>query len=100
MNFIRKPNIDLYPGIVVAKDSELEYESEFVKQSLKDLVFHSVTRIVGKDFDGTYDTTIHLQEGDVLLLDGDRGYIKPVEPVVTVEEAIADLENIKELGGE
>lgn len=98
MNFVRKPNIDLYPGIVVTKDSELEFESEFVKQSLKDLVFHSVTRIKGENYESTYDTTIQLSEGDVLILDGDRGYIKPVEPFVTVEDAIGDLENIKDMG--
>lgn len=98
MNFVRKPNIDLYPGIVVTKDSELEYESEFVKQSLKSLVFHSVTKIKGENYESTYDTTIYMQEGDVLILDGDRGYIKPVEPFVTVEDAIGDLENIKDMG--
>ncbi len=49
--FIRKPNIDLYPGIRVQKDSVLEYENENVKQSLKDLVFHSTTKVTGEGYE-------------------------------------------------
>ena len=46
-----------------------------------------------------YDTTIQLADGDVLIFEDEgRGYIKPVEGFVTIEEAIADLENIKDLG--
>jgi hypothetical protein len=99
MNFIRKPSIDLYPGIRVDKDTVLEYKNENVKQTIKNLVLHSVTKINGNSFKSKYDTTIELQEGDILIFDDEgRGYIKPVEAFVAVEEAIADLENIKDLG--
>ena len=99
MNFIRKPSIDLYPGIRVDKDTVLEYKNEKVKQTVKNLVLHSVTKIKGEGFKSKYDTTIELQEGDILIFDDEgRGYIKPVEAFVAVEEAIADLENIKDLG--
>ena len=99
MNFIRKPSIDLYPGIRVDKDTVLEYKNENVKQTIKDLVLHSVTKIKGDGFKSKYDTTIQLQEGDILIFEDEgRGYIKPVEAFVAVEEAIADLENIKDLG--
>lgn len=98
-NFIRKPSIDLYPGIRVDKDTVLEYENENVNQSLKDLTFHSVTKVKGENFDSTYITTIHLNEGDVLLLEEEgRGYIKPVDAFVSIAEAIEDLTNIKDLG--
>ena len=40
--FIRKPSIDMYPGIKVDKQSTLEYENENVKQTLKNLKFHSL----------------------------------------------------------
>ena len=43
--------------------------------------------------------TIKLKEGDILIFEEEgRGYIKPVEDFVTIEEAIGDLTNIKDLG--
>lgn len=99
-NFIRKPSIDLYPGIVVKKDTVLEYKNENVKQTLKDLVLHSVTKVNGEGYRSKYDTTIKLKEGDILVFEDEgRGYIKPVEQFVSIEEAIEDLTNIKDLGG-
>ena len=97
--FIRKPSIDFYPGIVVAKDTVLEYKNESVEQTLKNLEFHSVTKVKGDGFESVYDTTIYLKEGDILVFEEEgRGYIKPVEPFVTIAEAIEDLTNIKDVG--
>ena len=97
--FIQKPSIDLYPGIKVDKETVLEYKNENVDQKLENLVFHSVTKVTGKGFESVYDTTIHLEEGDILVFEEEgRGYIKPVESFVTVAEAIEELENIKDLG--
>ena len=99
MNFIRKPSIDLYPGVVVKKDTVLEYKNENVKQTVKDLVFHSVTKVKGEGYRSKYDTVINLNEGDILIFEEEgRGYIKPVEPFVTIEEAVSDLTNIMGLG--
>ena len=100
--FIRKPSIDLFPGIKVEKDTVLNYENEKVKQTLENLVFHSVTKVKGENFESVYDTTIHLNEGDVLIFEEeDRGYILPYgQSFVTVAEAIEDLTNIKDIGGE
>lgn len=99
MNFIKRPSIDLYPGIRVTKDTELEYKNEHVKQTIKDLVLHSVTKVKGEGFKSKYDTTIQLEDGDILIFEDEgRGYIKPVEGFVTIEEAIEDLVNIKDLG--
>lgn len=97
--FIRKPSIDMYPGIRVSKNTVLEYKNENVKQTVKDLTLHSVTKVKGEGYRSKYDTTIQLQEGDILIFEEEgRGYIKPVEPLVTIEEAIEDLTNIKDLG--
>lgn len=97
--FIRKPSIDLYPGIRVDKDTVLEYKNENVEQKLENLVLHSVTRVQGEGFESVYDTTIQLKEGDILVFEEEgRGYIKPVEPFVTIAEAIDDLTNIKGVG--
>lgn len=98
-NFIQKPSIDLYPGIRVTKDTVLEYKNENVVQTVKNLVLHSVTKVKGEWYKSKYDTTIQLKEGDILIFESEgRGYIKPVEAFVTISEAIAELENIKDLG--
>jgi hypothetical protein len=97
--FIRKPSIDLYPGIRVDKDTKLEYKNENVEQTVENLVFHSVTKVKGESFESVYDTTIQLQEGDILVYEEEgRGYIKPVEQFVTVQEAVEELTCIKEVG--
>ena len=99
--FIRKPSIEFFPGIRVDKDTVLEYKSENIEQRLEGLVLHSVARIKGEGFDSVNDTNVYLNEGDILLFDeGGRGYIKPVADFVTVAEAIEDLTNIKDVGGE
>ena len=97
--FIRKPDINLYPGIRITKDTELEYKNENVKQTVKDMVLHSITKVKGEGYKSTYNTTVQLKEGDILVFEEEgRGYIKPVEEFVTIQEAIDDLENIKDLG--
>lgn len=97
--FIRKPDINLYPGIRVTKDTDMEYKNENVEQTVRDLVMHSVTKVKGEGYESTYNTTIQLKEGDILVFEEEgRGYIKPVEDFVTIQEAIDDLENIKDLG--
>ena len=98
-NFIRRPRIDLLPGIRVTKDTELEFKNENVKQTIKNLVLHSVSKVKGQGYESKNDTKIYLEEGDVLIFEEDgRGYIKPVEDFVTIAEAIDDLTNIKDLG--
>jgi molybdate-binding protein len=83
----------------VTKNTVLEYKNANVKQTVKDLVFHSVNRIKGDGFRSKYDTTIELQEGDILIFEEEgRGYIKPVEEFVTVAEAIEELKNIEDIG--
>jgi hypothetical protein len=99
MNYIRRPSIDLYPGVRVEKDTVLEYKNERVEQKLENLEFHSVTKVNGENFESVYDTVIHLEEGDILVFEEEgRGYIKPVDVFCTIEEAIEDLTNIKDLG--
>lgn len=94
--FINKPSVDMYTGIKVSKDTELEYKNENVQQSLKNLTLKSITKVKGENYESTYDTTIHLEEGDILIFEDEgRGYIKPVEEFMTVEEAIKELEYIQ-----
>ena len=96
--FIRKPSIDMYAGIRVDKDTKLEYKNDNVEQTLDNLVFHSITKVKGENYESTYDTTIHLKEGDVLIFEEEgRGYIKPVDSFVTVAEAVEELNCIIEI---
>lgn len=96
--FIYKPSIDMYAGIVVDKDTTLEYKNDNVEQTLKDLVFESKTIVKGDNYTSEYHTVINLNEGDVLIFEEEgRGYIKPVEEFVTVEEAIEELNCIREV---
>ena len=98
LKFIRKPSIDMYAGIKVTKETEFTYQNENVNQTLKDLVFHSVTKVKGENFESTYDTTIQLSEGDVLVFGEEgRGYIKPVEEMMTIPEAVEELSCIKDV---
>ena len=98
LKFIRKPSVDMYAGIKVTKETEFTYQNENVNQTLKDLVFHSVTKVKGENFESVYDTTIQLSEGDVLVFEEEgRGYIKPVEEMVTIPESIEELSCIKDV---
>ena len=100
-NYILRPNISLYPGIRVDKDTVLEYKNDHVEQKVEGLVFHSIVKVSGDTFESVCETTVQLQDGDILIFEDEgRGYIKPVEAFVEIQEAIEDLENIKELGGE
>lgn len=97
--FIRKPSVDLYPGVRVDKDTVLEFKSETVSQTVEDLELHSTTIVKGEGYESVMRTVIQLQEGDILVYEAEgRGYIKPVEPFVTVAEAIEELSCIKDLG--
>lgn len=98
-NFIRKPDIELLPGIIVTKDTSLVFDNENVNQTIRELELHTVMTIKGEGYESKSETTIYLEEGDVLLFEEDgRGYIKPVEGFVTVAEAIEELSCIKDLG--
>lgn len=97
--FIRKPSIELYQGVRVDKDTELEFQNEKVQQSLKDLVLTTVMQVKGDGYESMCRTTIYLSEGDILIFEEEgRGYIKPVGGFGTIEEAIDDLTNIKGVG--
>ena len=95
--YIQNPDIQQYLGIKVDKDTKLEYKNDNVEQKIENLVMKSKTRVIGEGYESVYDTKIELQEGDILIFEDEgRGYIKPVETFITIEEAIKTLENIKE----
>ena len=96
MIFIRQPEIDRYTVIKVDKDTDIEFKNDTVEQTIKNLTMHSITKVYGEGYESTYDTTVKLQDGDILIFEEEgRGYIKPVEKFVTIDEAIEDLNCIK-----
>lgn len=98
--FIRKPSVELYPGVRVTKETVLEFKNEHVEQKVENLVLRTVATVSGEGFVSVCDTTIQLKEGDVLMYEGEgRGYIKPVEEFMPIPEAVEELEAIKDLGG-
>lgn len=99
--FINKPSIDMYVGIVVDKNTKIEYKNDNVDQKIENLVMKSITKVVSDNYESEYHTTIKLNEGDILIFEEDgRGYIKPVEEFMTIGDAIKELENIKDLDKE
>lgn len=99
--FINKPSIDMYGGIIVDKNTKIEYKNDTVEQTIENLVLKSITKVVGEGYKSEYHTTIDLKEGDILIFEEEgRGYIKPVEDFMTINDAIKELENIKDLDKE
>lgn len=97
--FIRRPSVDLFRGIRVSRETDIEYKTDNVKQTIRDLVFRNEVTVKGEGFDGNYVNNVYLSEGDVLIFESEeRGYVKPLEGFVSVAEAMEDLANIKELG--
>lgn len=92
LRLIKRPSLDTEPGIKVTKELELEFKNENVEQTLKDLTLHTIMKVTGEGYESTYDTIIHLEEGEYLIFEEEgRGYIKPLEPFMTIEEAREEL---------
>lgn len=98
--FIFKPDITLYEGIEVFKDTRLSYKNENVKQELKDLTLKTKMTEKKDNYTSKTDLVIHLEEGDILLYEEERGYFLPCMPMSTIQEAIDDLEVIKDFDNE
>lgn len=93
LKLIRQPNINMVAGIKVTKDTDISFENDTVKQSIKDLVYHGTTKIKGDNFEGKNEITVTLNEGDIVIYDGEeRGYIVPAQRFMTVDEVIKELE--------
>lgn len=97
--YLRRPNLEMYEGVKVTKNTKLDYKTDTLEQRLEDLVFYSKVTVEGEKYKSVNRTTINLEEGDVVLFESEeRGYVVPVEPFVTIEEAIEDYKNIRSLG--
>lgn len=100
--FVEQPNTELKRGIMVRKDTQLTFQNAHVEQELKDMILETVVQNEGSHnginaFQTKSYIRLGLNEGDVLLYDEDRGYYLPSHPMVTVEEAMSDLEALKDI---
>lgn len=97
--FVEQPNIDLKAGIKVTKDTDIAFNTEKVKQTLKGLVLETELEDKGTNGVNSYKSTSHivinLNEGDILLFSEERGYYMSPYPVVSIDDAITDIESLK-----
>lgn len=98
--FIMKPDITFYEGIKIDKETKLEFENEYVKQSINNLVLKTNKKEKTDKYESVFDLTINLDDGEILLFEEERGYFLPSLPMSTVKDAIEDLEAIKEFDKE
>lgn len=99
--FIEQPCMDLMEGIKVKADTELHYKNEKVEQVLKELTLETIINEQGTNGVNAYESksyiNIHLNEGDILLFNESRGYYMPSYPMTTVEDALSDIDSLKNI---
>ena len=93
--FILKPDITLYSGVQVNKDTKLEYKNENVDQKLENLVLEMTTYTKENNYEVRSNLTFHLNEGDILLFDEEVGYQVPRVPMTTLKDALEDIDSIQ-----
>ena len=98
--FIFKPDITLYEGIQVFKDTKLEYKNENVDQKLENLVLEMTTYTKENNYEARSNLTFHLNEGDILLYDEEVGYQVPRVPMTTLKDALTDIEALQDFDKE
>ena len=100
--FVEQPNLNLSAGVKVTKDTEIKYAKEGkVKQTLKNLVLTTVMTDEGSNGINSYKSTSNIElclnEGDILLFHEDRGYYMPPYPMVTIDDAICDINSLSDI---
>ena len=95
--YIPIPQPEVYYGVEVRENTKLEFENEFVKQRVENLVLYTTREENTEDFKAHIDTEIYLKEGDLLLLEEEhRGYFKPSEVKFgSIQEAKKELRFIE-----
>lgn len=92
--FYITPDITPYSGIIVKKETELEYKAEDVEQVIKDLTMVTKLTEKGDEYDSKSVIHIYLKEGDILLFDEKKGYFKPGIKMQTAKEIAEDFSNL------
>lgn len=99
--FVEQPVLDLKEGIKVTAETELLYKNEKVEQVLKNLVLETILDDAGSNGINSYKSksylSINLNPGDILLFDETRGYYMPNYPVVSIDDAISDINSLSDI---
>lgn len=99
--FVEQPVLDLKEGIKVTAETELSYKNEKVEQVLKNLVLETIMDDSGSNGVNTYKSksylSINLNEGNIILFDENRGYYMPPYPVVSIDDAISDINSLSDM---
>jgi hypothetical protein len=99
--FVEQPVLDLKEGIKVTAETELLYKNEKVEQVLKNLVLETILDDAGSNGINSYKSksylSINLNPGDILLFDENRGYYMPSYPVVSIDDAISDINSLSDI---
>lgn len=98
--FIFKPDITMYSGVQVNKDTKLEYKNENVEQKLENLTLDMTTYTKENNYEAKSHLVFHLSEGDILLFDEEVGYQVPRVPMTTLKNALTDIEAIQDFDKE
>ena len=100
--YVLRPDLTPYEGMVVNKDSKFDYKNEKVEQKLENLKLTTKQEIVTDKYTTKSELTINLEEGEILLFEGEnRGWFLPAQPIGTIETAINDYKGLAEaLDGE
>ena len=93
--FIFKPDITLYSGVLVNKDTKIEYKNENVDQKLENLTLEMTTYTKENNYEARSNLTFHLNEGDILLFDEEVGYFVPKIPACTLKSALEDIQALQ-----
>ncbi len=93
--FVRQPSVELHRGIRVRKETEITYESENAKQTVKDLVLNIEAKESGTSGLNSYESEnkirIRLNEGDILLFEEKRGFYLPASAFCSPQQGAEDL---------
>lgn len=93
--FIMKPDITLYSGVQVFKDTKLEYKNDNVEQKLENLILDMTTHTKENNYVATSHIVFNLNEGDILLFDEEVGYQVPRLPMSTLQNALIDIDSLQ-----
>lgn len=95
--YVPIPQPQVYYGIRVNQDTKLEFQNDFVKQKVENLILYTVQDYEDEGFKAHTETEVLLNDNDLLLLEEEnRGYFKPKDiKFGSIDEAIEEMNFIK-----
>ena len=96
-DYVRTPDITIYKGLKVTKQTNIEFKSKYGRQKIKNLIYTRWERKETDKYISETKTTVPLKEGTLIIFQGEeQGYVVPAEKFEPIDEAIEELEAMKE----